>query len=197
MNSQTFYISKYGQRGALILFVCLILSLVFSWDLFALIVFCCLFLWIVMFRNPERLATHLSPNAFLAPIDGKILEILTQGDRTKIVISVGVLDVGILRSPMHIDHYEISAIHGVPLFFSNKKEAFSPHLSLKFGNHFLKIQQNLFRINPLDEQKSFERGERMGFLKAGKVELELESVELKVNIGDKIRGGESVIGYLK
>lgn len=195
MNAQTFCIARSGIKGALILGALLIAGLIFSletlsWCLFILFVF-----WVFMFRNPERLATNLSNNAFLAPIDGKIKEIDTRGNRSKVVVDVGILDTGVLRSPIKILNCKKSAFHGVPLLMQ-KQAFFSPEYILSFGHCLIKVTQNLFDSYPFFEQTSFERGERMGFVKVGKVELEIENIELKINVGDKIKSGESVIGYL-
>lgn len=196
MSPRIFYIAQGGKRGALILLGLCILSALLSFEVLACLFLVFFVLWVVAFRNPERLATHLSENTFLAPIDGKIIEIDTKGDKTKVVIEVGIMDVGVLRSPVVIKDYQLSASYGVPLFFSKKRDFFSPISCLTFSNHSICVIQNLFHIAPFYSQDCFERGERMGFVKAGRVEMQIQKIELKVNIGDKIKGGESVIGYL-
>lgn len=196
MNAQTFYVAPIGQKGALVLFILFVLSVFLSFEVLAFCFFVALIAWIFMFRNPERLATHLSSNAFLAPIDGKVEEIYAEGEYSVVIIHVGILDVGVLRSPLYISSYDISCLYGVPLLFSSKKNLLSPNFSLSFANHLLKIEQNLFSFFPIEQKERFERGERMGFLKAGKIKLRIKNIELKINIGDKIKGGESVIGYL-
>ncbi|MCE3047176.1 hypothetical protein [Helicobacter kayseriensis] len=196
MSPRVFYIAQGGKKGALILLGLCIFSAILSFEFLACLFLILFALWVFAFRNPERLATHLSENIFLAPADGKIVEICAKGDKTKVVIEVGAMNVGVLRSPIAIKNYQLSKSCGVPLFFSKKRDFFSPVSSLSFLGHSICITQNLFRIEPFYSQGEFERGERMGFVKAGRVEMQIQKIELKVNVGDRIKGGESVIGYL-
>ena len=197
MNSQNFYFAREGQKGAIFLIVLVILSLIFDLNGLAFWLFGFLAFWLILFRNPERKAFHISSNAFLSPIDGKIIQIQSNGDYALIRIEVGLFDVGILHAPVEITSFQIANIYGSPLFFSSKKSLFSPQSEVSFGEHKMKIVQNLFHISPIDLAKNYAQGARMGFLKAGNVELRIKKIELKVNVGDKLKGGESVIGYLQ
>ncbi len=197
MNSQNFFLAKEGHKGAILLAILIVLSLIFDLNHFAFLLFCFFAFWIVLFRNPERKAFHLSSNAFLSPIDGKIIQIQSNGDYALIRIEVGLFDVGILHAPVEIAFCQVANIYGSPLFFSSKKSMLSPQSEVVFGEHQMRFTQNLFHIPPIDSERSYSQGERMGFLKAGSVELRIKKIELKVNVGDRLKGGESVIGYLQ
>lgn len=197
MGSQTFYLAKDGHKGFLFLIALVILALIFGLKIFAFLFFCLCVLWVLLFRDPERHSSFLAPNAFLSPIDGRVTQLVFQDEKAIITIQVGVFDVGVLRAPITISHYYLSKIFGSPLFFSSKKSLLSPQSTLKFEGHLMQITQNLFHFSPIECKESFKQGERMGFLKAGEIQLVLKNIETKISIGDQLKGGESVIGYLQ
>lgn len=197
MSSQTFYLAKGGHRGFLLLIALTILCLIFELKFFALFFFCFSVLWIIFFRDPDRHSPFLSHNAFLAPIDGRVTQLVFQDDLAMITIQVNLLDVGVLRAPIAISDYHISRIFGSPLLFSSMKSILSPQDTIAFEGHMMQITQNLFHCSPIEFNKDFKQGERMGFLKAGEIRLTIKNIETKVSVGDKLKGGESVIGYLQ
>lgn len=197
MGSQTFYLAKGGHRGFLLLMALTILCLIFELKFFAFLFFCFCVLWIVFFRDPDRRSPFLSSNAFLAPIDGKVTQLVFQDDLAIITIQVKVFDVGILRAPIAINNYHFSRIFGSPLLFSSMKTILSPQDTIVFEGHTMQITQNLFHFSPIEFSKDFKQGDQMGFLKAGEIKLTIKNIEAKVSIGDKLKGGESVIGYLQ
>lgn len=197
MNSQTFYLAKDGHKGFLLLLALIVLGLIFELKILAFFFFCLCVLWVILFRDPDRHSSYLAPNAFLSPIDGKVTQLVFQDDQAIITIKVDVFDVGVLRAPITIDHYHLSKVFGSPLFFSSKKMLLSPKSVLDFEGQTMQIIQNLFHFSPIQSNKSFKQGERMGFLKAGEVKLTIKNIETKISIGDRLKGGESVIGYLQ
>lgn len=197
MGSQTFYLAKDGYRGLLFLVSLVILGLIFGLKAFAFFFFCFCVLWVILFRDPERRSSSLASNTFLSPIDGKVTQLVFQDNQAIITIKVDLLDVGVLRAPMKIDQYRLSKIFGPPLFFSSKKALLSPEVTMNFENHRMKITQYLFHFSPIEDNGSFKQGERMGFLKAGEIQLIVENIETKIDIGNQLKGGESVIGYLQ
>lgn len=197
MGSQTFYLAKGGHRGFLLLIALTILCLIFELKFFAFLFFCFCVLWIIFFRDPDRHSSFLAHNAFLAPIDGKVTQLVFQDDLAIITIKVNVLDVGVLRAPIAISDYHLFRVFGSPLFFSSMKSILSPQNTMTFEGHMMQITQNLFHLPPIESHRNFKQGERMGFLKAGEVRLRIKNIETKISIGDKLKGGESVIGYLQ
>lgn len=197
MNSRTFYLAKEGHKGVLFLIVLVVLSLIFEFKFLAFLFFCCCLLWAFLFRDPERHSSYLSANAFLSPIDGKVRQIVFREDQAIVTIDVGLFDVGVLRAPIAFEKPCFSQMFGSPLFFSSKKSLLSPQSVIVFENHSMKIMQNLFHFPPIEAYRSCKQGEKIGFLKAGEVELVIKDIEIKINIGDQLKGGESVIGYLQ
>lgn len=198
MNSKITYLARSGYKGALWLGGLLLLFLFFGFSNLAFLFAIALAFWIFMFRNPERVALHLSENAFLSPIDGEIKQIQSKENITTITINSSVLDVGVIRSPMDIADYKIDALYGIPLYFSKTKEFFASKISFSFARGKMTFCPSLFHIYPLNPKtQNLERGERMGFMKAGEVVIEIKDIEVKVNVGDKLKGGESVLGYLQ
>lgn len=198
MNSKITYLARSGYRGALWLAGLLVVALFLGLEKLAILFAFALGLWLFMFRNPERVALHLSDNAVLSPIDGEIEQIQSSENTTKIIIVSKVLDVGVVRSPLNIAEYKINNIFGIPLYFSRTREFFTSKVELNFLSGKMIFRPSLLHIYPLKlKTNNLERGERIGFMKAGSVELELSGIEVKLNVGDKVRGGESVLGYLQ
>lgn len=171
--------------------------MIFDFNQLAFLLFCFFALWVFLFRNPDREAKNFSSNAFLSPIDGRVTRIASEGDYVYVNLDVGLFDIGVLRAPIEIVSYQFFHIHGSPLCLSSKASLLSPKIEINFGDHQMKIRQQLFHIHPLEPQNQFLQGERMGFLKQGKVELKMKKIELKINVDDRLKGGESVIGYLQ
>lgn len=198
MGSKITYLAKSGYKGALWLVGLLLVALFFGLSNLAFLFALALAFWIFMFRNPERVALHLSENAFLSPIDGEIKQIQSKENITTITISSNVFDVGVIRSPMDIEDFQVSSLYGIPLYFSKTKEFFASKIALDFKRGKMTFRPSLFHIYPLNPKTTtLERGERMGFMKAGEVVIEIRDIEVKVNVGDKLKGGESVLGYLQ
>lgn len=196
MNSQTFYVAKEGYRGLFLLATLIVFCLISEFNGIAFLLFCFCLFWAFLFRDPNRHSSYLAPNAFLSPVDGEVRDLVFQEDQVIVTIEVGLLDVGILRSPVAIDQYSVSQISGVPLFFSSQKHFLAPQSTIHFESCTMRITQNLFHLSLLDS-RNFKQGEKMGFLKAGEVQISIKNLESKIDIGDKLKGGESVIGYLQ
>lgn len=197
MNSQINFLAKSGYKGAIWLVALLGASMLFGLGGLCLVFFASLVFWVVLFRNPERIALHLSENAILAPIDGIITDISSKANICQITIKNQLFDVGVIRSPQHIQAYSTSEIYGIPLFFSHKKAFFNSKVTFCFGENKMIFRPQIFHLPPLYlNLNELERGERMGFMK-GELILEIKNIETKLNVGDKVKGGESVLGYLQ
>ncbi|ANV98097.1 hypothetical protein BBW65_04455 [Helicobacter enhydrae] len=197
MNLQTFYITQSGFKICITLLFALLLTLLFEYNILAFLITTCLVFCLFIFRNPERSDKHISQDAFLAPIDGIIENILSQNQETIIVVKTGILDAGVVRAPYTSDTYEINKTNGIPLYFSTSKHHLAPHFYLKTPNFSIDVQQELLSTIPFDPiMPTLERNERIGFLKCGISTISVKNLKIQVNIGDKIRGGESILGYI-
>ena len=197
MNSKITYLAKSGYKGAMVLVALLGVAILLGLGQLGFVFAVALVGWVYMFRNPERVALHLSDNALLAPIDGEIKQIQSVGDKCLITIESKIFDVGVIRSPLNIQNYQISQTYGIPLYFSRKREFFNSKVEFCFGENKMIFFPRFLHFSPLKSSiTTLERGERMGFMK-GEVQIEVKNLETKLNVGDKVRGGESVLGYLQ
>jgi phosphatidylserine decarboxylase len=166
------------------------------------------FLW--FFRDPER-AIPDSPGAVVSPADGKITDIswvTLQGEKkTRISIFLSVLDVHVNRSPIAGVVGEVRYQRGK--FLNAMDEASAEH-----------NEQNIVRVEGDGQAVVFkqiagllarrivfipkvgdrlERGQRVGLIKFGsRTDIVLSSsASVQVKVGDRVRGGASVLAYLQ
>jgi len=167
------------------------------------------FLW--FFRDPER-AIPQEAGAVVSPGDGKVTDVstVTQGNarQTRISIFLSVFDVHVNRSPIAGVVREIRYQRGQFLNAMNKVSA-------------EQNEQNIVTLEGDDGQKvvfkqiagllarrivfhpkvgdRLERGQRVGLIKFGsRVDVLLDaSARTNVKIGDRVKGGASVLAYLQ
>jgi phosphatidylserine decarboxylase len=163
------------------------------------------FLW--FFRDPERQIPG-GEAAIVSPADGKVTDISTvsiQGaNRTRISIFLNVFNVHVNRSP----------IAGVISNVRYQKGKFLNAMNELSAEH---NEQNLVTVQGEGKTVEFkqiagllarrivfskkvgdqvQRGERIGLIKFGsRVDVLLDpAVEVRVHVGDKVKGGSSVLG---
>jgi phosphatidylserine decarboxylase len=166
------------------------------------------FLW--FFRDPERVVPN-EPGALVSPADGKVTDasiVTVDGEKwARISIFLSVFDVHVNRSP----------VAGVVSDVRYKRGQF-----LNAMNHVSAEQneQNIVRVEG-DRQivvfkqiagllarrivfhpkvgDRLERGQRVGLIKFGsRVDVLFDSsATLQVKVGDRVRGGASVLAYLQ
>ncbi len=168
------------------------------------------FLVIYFFRDPER---TIPPGAdeIVSPADGKVVlikdvkeDLFLQSDAVQISIFLSVFNVHVNRIPFS----------GAVKYFQYMKgaflAAFDHEASVKNEQTIIGIQTPKGKIlfkqiagllarriifsNKVDDQVV--KGERCGIIKFGsRVDVIVpKNVEIKVKVGDKVAGGESVIG---
>jgi phosphatidylserine decarboxylase len=163
------------------------------------------FLW--FFRDPERSIPDV-PGAIVAPADGKVTDISLlespAGPRTRISIFLNVFDVHVNRSPVAGVMREVEYRTGQ---FRNAMGAVSAELNEQNivtiaaddgGTVVLKQIAGLLARRIVFTKKvgdRVERGERVGLIKFGsRTDVIFDSgVELRVRVGDRVRGGASVV----
>lgn len=194
-------LAREGVRGGIILFICFCCAFIFSFKIFSFLLLVILLFWIFIFRNPERLPSEYIENMLLSPCDGRIENIEYVNDSIILTFKIGITDVGILRSPLNIKELSNQyRIHGLKLFCfeDNFREKINSNFFLENNKIALQIIPEIFdaKLYSLDTLKI---GERMGFCKMGilRMKILLNTVELKINIGDIVRGGETILGYVK
>jgi phosphatidylserine decarboxylase len=166
------------------------------------------FLW--FFRDPER-AIPDSPGAVVSPADGKITDIswvTMQGEKkARISIFLSVFDVHVNRSPIAGVVREVRYQRGK--FLNAMDEASAEQneqniVSVEGDGQAVVFKQiaGLLARRIVFHPKvgdRLERGQRVGLIKFGsRTDIVLSSnASLQVKVGDRVRGGASVLAYLQ
>ena len=166
------------------------------------------FLW--FFRDPER-AIPTETGAIVSPGDGKVTDVspVTVGNekQTRISIFLSVFDVHVNRSPISGVIRDIRYQRGQFLNAMNKASAEQNEQNIVTvegdGQRvvFKQIAGLLARrivFHPKIGDR-LERGQRVGLIKFGsRVDVVLDaSARMNVKIGDRVKGGASVLAYLQ
>ncbi|MDO9515101.1 MAG: phosphatidylserine decarboxylase family protein [Syntrophales bacterium] len=213
MDNKNFPIALDGLVFIVPLTILLLISLYseVTW-LSALFLAATLFgLW--FFRNPDR-ATPEDEKAIISPADGRVIKIeevdeeeMLKGRARKVSIFMSVFNVHVNRAPCAGVVKEIAYRKG--RFFSanlDKASALNERNSVLIetadGNRILTIQiAGLIArriVCWVKEGMGLEKGERFGLIKFGsrlEVFMPLDAT-IPVKVGDKVRAGETRIGYL-
>lgn len=208
-KSHTFIIASQGRFPLGVALVLWLFSLWFEflpWVFFLLLIG---LLWV--YRNPERIPDEEDSLAILAPIDGQICAIeqcktaLNDEKMLCVHIEGSAYGVGVLRAPnaftckeahlkdgLNLPHDALQAPllnSCIKLFCETKGEQFM--LNLQAGPWVNKI--DTYGLG-----KPVRMGGRFGFGLGAKVSLYLPyDARVRVNVGDNVYGGESVIGYFQ
>jgi len=163
----------------------------------------------IFFRDPQRTIPQ-GPGLIVSPGDGKVEEAewieTTSGSRFRISIFLNVVDVHVNRTPIAgtvtLSEYREGQ-------FMNAMDSESAVLNeqtlitIDDGVHsvsFKQIAGLLARriVCNLKTGDVVQRGQRMGMIKFGsRVDVLMPAeVELRVKKGDRVKGGESVLGVL-
>ena len=158
------------------------------------------------FRDPER-QVPLMPGAIVSPADGRIMEVAEEAGGLRISIFLSVLDVHINRAP-----YEgrVSAVTYTPGRFlaAYRREASvvneANSITIEHRDRVFVVKQIagvlarriVCRVQP---GSVLEKGQRYGLIRFGsRTDLVLPpEVEVVVGVGDSVRGGETVLAFLK
>jgi len=169
----------------------------FSWVSFAL-----LFFVLYFYRDPERIILT-NDNHILSPADGKIIEIEKNNNRQIIKIFMSPLNMHVQRASVLGTVKSIHYKRGRFLPAYNKRAEIENEqnvieLSTKHGNIEIKqIAGILARriVCWVNNGDKVIQGQRIGMIKLGsQVDLFLpENLNLKVNTGDKVKAGITVI----
>ena len=193
-------LAKEGIRGGLVLLVLFLLAVAVGSEFFVILSLMASGFWFFMFRNPERLPSERLPNALMAPCDGMIENIEYTSNALFVTLKIGLLDAGVLRAPFVMQNPNLQKQEGLSVYLASdeKKEALNARYSLKVEDFEMTITPELFGAK-IYSLGNFCTGDRIGFCKAGKLRLQLKPnfVELKSNIGDIVKSGETILGYVR
>ena len=208
------FIHKEGWKFASIFFL---LSLVFLmiWLPLAIVGFLLTFFVIWFFRDPERI-TPSNQNKIVSPADGKIclidkaqppVELLLESkEMLRICIFMNVFNVHVNRSPVKgvIEKitYKAGSFFNASLDKASEKNERNS-LIIKANDKKIIVVQiaGLIArriIGFTKEGDKIDAGERFGLIRFGsRVDVYLpEGAESDVNVGDKVKAGETIIGSL-
>ncbi|MGA9801091.1 MAG: phosphatidylserine decarboxylase family protein [Terriglobales bacterium] len=165
------------------------------------------FLW--FFRDPERLIPDTA-GAVVSPADGKVTDVssvvMNGIARTRISIFLSVFDVHVNRSPVAGIIREVRYQKGRFLNAMNPSSAEHNEqnaVTVEGDGQtivFKQIAGLLARRIVFTKRvgDSVQRGERVGLIKFGsRVDVLLDaSAQLQIKVGDRVKGGSSVLAYL-
>lgn len=171
------------------------------------VVLAAFFLW--FFRDPERVIPA-DAGAVVSPADGKVTDVATitaNGEKRKrISIFLSVFDVHVNRSPVN------GVIRGAHYQAGKFLNAMNPDcaesneqntITLEGEGHTLIVKQiaGILARRIVFTKKigdTVKRGERIGLIKFGsRTDVLLEpSAEIRVKVGDRVKGGRSILAFL-
>jgi phosphatidylserine decarboxylase len=165
------------------------------------------FLW--FFRDPERLIPDTA-GAVVSPGDGKVTDVssvmMNGSRRTRISIFLSVFDVHVNRSPVAGVIRDVRYQKGK--FLNAMNPASAEHneqnaVTVEGGGQTVVFKQiaGLLARRIVFTRKvgdTVQRGERIGLIKFGsRVDVLLDaSAHLRIKVGDRVKGGSSVLAYL-
>lgn len=158
------------------------------------------------FRDPQRDVPG-APDLVVSPADGKIIALTpTDGGRLRVSIFMSVFNVHVNRAPV------AGRVTGVHYHKGLFLPAFRDKASLRNEQNRIDIDDGSRSLGMVQiagwvarrivcrvaKGDTVERGQRVGLIKFGsRVDLYLpETIKLQVHIGDRVRGGSSIIGLL-
>ncbi|MGA8151039.1 MAG: phosphatidylserine decarboxylase family protein [Terriglobales bacterium] len=177
------------------------------WGLPALLL-ACFFLW--FFRDPERTIPNAA-GALVSPADGKVTYVSQVSEngvpRLRISIFLSVFDVHVNRSPITGVIRKVAYQKGKFLNAMNPASAEQNEQNVVTVEGegqtvvFKQIAGLLARRIVFTRKVAdhVERGERVGLIKFGsRVDVLLDhSASVQVKVGDRVKGGSSILAYLQ
>lgn len=156
------------------------------------------------YYNPERLPPESGETALLSPIDGVVKEIRTEEGSCVVRINSPLCFVGILRMPIQGEITVAAVREGLRLCGGKRvlRDTLNAlggmEIKTSYGTISLLFRPKFFLSNLFFYPKPplfVAQSRRIGFMRHGELEVVLPaSVHLSIQEGDRIRGGESLLG---
>ena len=212
MKESNFPIIKEGFYLALIILSLSIFLYLLGFILISIILFSMGFFVFFFFRNPKRIIPD-GQGIILSPADGKIVDIKKIKEETylnsemiSISIFLSIFNVHINRAPYLgiVKKMEYSKGRFYPAS-REKASLLNEHNSILISYRDLNILVRQIAgviarrvVCWVKEGDYLDRGQRLGFIRFGsRVDILLPlDIEVIVRLGDRVRGGETVIGKL-
>ncbi len=190
-----------------------LIAAILGYDLVAFVFLLLTAFIIFFFRDPERVSPE-EDDVIVAPADGKIILIEKVFDERfikehayKISIFMNIFNVHVNRMPYPGAVMNVQYTPGA--FYSAdtergalENEACAITLGMKSGSHMAVVQVAGLIARRIvcwaTKGDKFSRGQRFGLIRFGsRVDLYLPlRAHLEVSVGQKVRAGESILGYL-
>ena len=158
------------------------------------------------FRDPERTIPQ-TPGAVVSPADGRVHEIEMAAGHHRISIFLSVTDVHVNRAPYGGKVTEVTYRPGrfVPAYRAEaSRENESNHMTLDTPHAVIAVKQiaGILARRIVCRARLgdvLERGQRYGLIRFGsRTDLSLPAdADVIAQVGDKVRGGETILAYLK
>ena len=158
------------------------------------------------FRNPDR-TIPADPKAIVSPADGRVVKIERIGNATRMSIFLSIFNVHVNRSPIG------GRIDAVEYTRGKFKAAFNHSASTENERNVIMVSQGDLRIvftqiaglvarRIVCWKKAgdpVEKGELIGLIRFGsRVDILFpSSTEVTVEMGNRVRGGSTIIGRIK
>ncbi|MEA3373016.1 MAG: hypothetical protein U9Q62_04920 [Campylobacterota bacterium] len=213
MRSNTFIIAREGWKYLGALLGLLILCILFDADILEFLTFVALLAVAYVYRNLERVVPYYQESSIVAVADGRIegvetideCPLMDGGPCYKLTISSSCLDSSLLRAPMdsHLSYKEVRRgnrlSHTKLLAASLNEKAL-----LKFTgssensvvvDHLL--EQSIDELSLyLQQDNKVNQGNRYGLMLKGMHTIYLpENSRVAIKVGDRVRAGETLLGY--
>jgi len=153
---------------------------------------------LAFFRDPDRTPP---PSGVVSPADGTVSVLRMEGDRVRVGVFMNVHNVHVNRAPVggQIEAVEHEPGGHYPAF--SKESNRNERVRVRFSDHDVTLIAGAFarRITPYVESgETVGRGDRIGHIAFGSradvlLPPRFDRDDLAVDMGDKVRAGETVI----
>lgn len=219
MKKRLFPFARGCERELLAAAAAFVLSVLLVWafpngwtNLIAVITLIVFALFLVFFRDPERIPPDDS-NVLVSPADGRVVMIRDvteeshlKGEATRVSIFLSLFDVHVNRSPLkaQVCWTEHRAGEFRNAAFADASEVNERQtIALQAGSTKIIVRQIAGLVARrivcwAQKDQTLERGERLGLIKFGsRVDVFLpRGTTVLVKVGDSVRGGETAIAKL-
>lgn len=190
-----------------------LLAAIFSFNCLTVIFLLATVFTLYFFRDPERFIPD-DPNALISPADGKVIVIervsenpFIEGDAFKVSIFMNVFNVHVNRNPIAGTVEQIIYKPGQFYSADSKKGAeYNENCGVIINTPgdkklaYVQVAGLIARriVCWLEKGDAVAAGKRFGLIRFGsRVDLYLPvDTTIEVNLGDKVRAGETILGYI-
>lgn len=200
MTNNSFILSS-GFKPIIISFIIALFSYILISETLGNIVLIITLVIAYVFRNPERDIMR-NDSEILSITDGRVDTIDIKDNTTDIYIDVSILDTHVLRAPFDGNMEVINAKHGLNLNPNSfKATLFNESLDLQFDDLKVNLLSGLCNTKPeIHSASNLSKGDNIGTFINGVIKITFtnnEKIKLNIEIGDKVKAGQTIIAFKK